>query len=243
MPRPYRSALVGGFGYLGLFVLAIFANFVVIEGLVESDNGAATVHNISESMGLFRLGLLAFLGIFLIDVAVAWALHIVFRGHDHDLSLLAAWSRLVYTVLLGAALVHLFEVLQLVGGEGHASVLGREYVEAQVLTAFESFDSLWLIGLAVFGLHLVLLGVLVAGSDEAPDPMGWILVVAGIAYMADTVAHVALTDYSSYENLFLALVAIPALIGEGWMGLWLIGRFRAWRSDVRGQGTSVPGHG
>ena len=72
----------------------------------------------------------------------------------------------------------------------------------------QSFDAAWLIGLAVFGVHLVLLGVLVLRSGLAPRVMAVLLMVAGAAYVLDTVAHVALPDYAAVAGVMLALVAV-----------------------------------
>ena len=88
---PRRAALIAGVGYLVIFVLAIFANFFVVNGLVESGDAAATARNIVDSEGLFRAGLVAFAIVFVIDVIVAWALFILFRNLSRDISLLAAW--------------------------------------------------------------------------------------------------------------------------------------------------------
>ncbi len=215
---PRRAARVAGGSYILLFVMAIFANFMVRERLIDPGNAAATVANVSESIGLFRLGLVAFLAIFLLDVIVAWALHIVFRDVDQDLSLIAAWFRLVYTVFLGAGLVSYFQTLLLVSGP---SFLASDQVGAQVMLAMESFDATWLIGLAAFGVHLVLLGVLVLRSGFVSKALGSILMVAGVAYVVDTVAHAVLSDYDSVSGVLLAAVAIPSMVGEGWLGLWL----------------------
>jgi hypothetical protein len=46
--------------------------------------------------------------------------------------------------------------------------------------------------------------------------------VAGAAYVIDTTAHSVLSNYSDYENLFIAIVAIPSVVAEGWFGLWLL---------------------
>lgn len=213
-----RAARLAGLSYIVMFGLAIFANFVVREGLIEPGDPIATVENVTESIGLFRLGLLAFLAIFVLDVVIAWALHVVFREVNHDLSLAAAWFRLVYTVLLGVSLVSFFDVIQAVTGDGSR---GADQVAGQVMAAMESFESMWLIGLVAFGVHLVLLGALIARSGLAARALGFILVAAGAAYVVDTVAHAVLSDYEAVSGLLLAAVAIPAMIGEGWLGLWL----------------------
>jgi hypothetical protein len=218
---PRRGARIAGVGYVLIYLLAIFANFAVLDGLVVDGDAAGTTVNVVGSLGLLRLAVVAFLAIFLLDVVVAWALHMVFRGVHRDLSLVTAWSRLTYTVFLGVGLVFLFQVLQLVGGDGYAA-LGTEQIEAQVLLALTSFRTTWLVGLTAFGLHLVLLGVLVLRSRLVPRAMGALLVVAGLAYAADTVVHALVPDYAAVANLMLALVAVPSMIGEGWLGLWLL---------------------
>ena len=102
---PRRAALIAGVGYLFLFFLAIYANFFVREGLVDPDNAAATFTNITDSEMLFRSGLIAFLIIFVLDIAIAWALYVLFKTVSQQLSLVTAWFRIVYTVFLGVGLI------------------------------------------------------------------------------------------------------------------------------------------
>jgi len=219
---PRRAARIAGAAYVLIFLLAIFANFMVRQGLVDSGDPTATVSNIADSIGLFRLGMVAFLAIFVLDVVVAWALHMVFRSVNRDLSLVTVWMRLVYTVLLGAALVFFFQVVALVGSAEYVASLGSASLEAHVMLALESFDAAWLVGLAAFGVHLALLGVLVVRSGLASRWLAYLLMVAGVAYVIDTVAHAALTNYADIASVFLVMVALPSMIGEGWLGLWLL---------------------
>ncbi len=147
---PRTAAVVAGVGYVVLFVLGIFANFVVREGLVVADDAQATAANIAESEGLFRLGMVSFLVIFLVDVIVAWGLYIVFRRTHRDVSLLAAWFRLAYTVFLGAALIYFFQALRFLGDSDALAAIDTAQREAQALVALDTFNAAWLIGLAAF---------------------------------------------------------------------------------------------
>lgn len=217
--RPY--ALTAGVGYVVLFVLGIFANFFVREGLAVTGDAAQTAANIVESEGLFRLGMLSFLVVFAVDVIVAWALYVLFKKVDENVSLVTAWFRIVYTVFLGVAVIFFYQAIQLLSGSEFLSVFDAGQLEAQALLAVEAFNSTWLVGLLVFGVHLILLGWLVVKSS-APRVLGYVLMVAGLAYVADTVAHTVLADYVDYENVFLLIVAVPSVIAEGWMGLWLL---------------------
>lgn len=217
-----RAAKVAGAGYVVLFIAAIFANFFVREQLVDASDAGLTASNIAESEGLFRLGLVAFLVIFALDVVIAWALHIVLRERHHDLSLLAAWLRLTYTVLLGVAIIFLYQALSLLGGAGFLTAIPTDQLHAQALVALDQFNATWLIGLLVFGLHLITVGWVLIKTRLAPQLLGLIMIVAGVAYVADTLFYSLLSNYGDYESAFLAMVAIPSMIGEGWFGLWLL---------------------
>lgn len=218
---PRRAARIAGISYLAMFVLAIFANFVVREGLIEPGDPTGTVANISDSIGLFRLGMLAFVVIFVLDVVIAWALHVVFRDVNRDVSLATAWFRLIYTALLGVAVVPMFQVLQILGGES-LGFLTSDQVEAQTMIELASFESTWLMGLVAFGVHLVMLGVLIIRSELVAKVLGFILIAAGLAYVLDTLAQGMLADYEAVAGVFLVAVALPSMIGEGWLGFWLL---------------------
>jgi hypothetical protein len=174
------------------------------------------------SEGLFRAGLVAFTVVFVVDVVVAWALYVLFRSLSRDVSLLTAWFRLVYTVLLGVALIFFFIALELLSGADYLSVFGPGQVDAHALLAVDAFNYAWLIGLVCFGVHLILLGYLVVASGWTAKALGYVLMVAGAAYIIDTLARAVIADYADVENLFLAIVAVPSVVGELWFTLWLL---------------------
>jgi hypothetical protein len=219
---PRAAARIAGWGYLAIFVLAVFANFFVRANLIEPNDAAATASNVLDSEALFRSGMGAFLVVFALDVLIAWALYVVFRGVSRDLSLLAAWFRLAYTVLLGVALVGFFAVLEVVSGDGYADAFGDAGRDGLVRLFADAFDAAWLIGLVLFGAHLVVLGFLVARSSFMPRVLGWILGIAGVAYVVDTFANTFLANYDDVETVFLVIVALPSVVGELWLTLWLL---------------------
>jgi len=40
--------------------------------------------------------------------------------------------------------------------------------------------------------------------------------------MLDTIAHIVLPNYEAYTSIFLALVAIPSILGEMSFSIWLL---------------------
>jgi hypothetical protein len=214
------AARLAGSGYVAIFFLAIFANFVVREGLIDSDDPARTVANIAGSTTLFRAGVIAFVAVFLLDIAVSFGLFVVFHPAGRRRSLHAAWFRLAHTVFLGVGAAVLMLALRLamdVDGQADPDGLGR-----MVLLAVDLFDDIWLIGLAAFGIHLVLVGRLILTSGIAPRGLGLVLTAAGVAYVLDTTAQFLLASYADWENLFLASVVIPSVLGEAALTVWLL---------------------
>lgn len=215
------AARWAGLSYLAIFGLALFANFAVLTGLVDADDPAGTVESIAANESVFRMGIAAFGVVFVLDIAVAWALHVIFRRYGAQRSLLAAWFRLSYTVMLGVAVAWLYLALLLAKGSAPASGLAAGAREAWTMLAVDAFEITWLVGLAAFGVHLVLIGRILLLNGLAPRLLGAILIVAGSAYVLDTFAHVVLADYASYANAFLLVVALPSIVGELWFTGWL----------------------
>lgn len=238
-PAPRTAALIAGYSYIALFALGVFGNFFARERLVETGDAAATFDNIAGNQGLVRLAIVAFIGAFALDVVVAWALFHVFRPAGAAISSLTAWFRIVYTVFLGAAVVFLFIVLRLVGDDTYVAALGQPAREAHTMIALEAFNAAWLIGLTCFGVHLVLLGCMSMRSNVAPRVLGVALVIAGTAYVFDTLAYSLLSTYTDQQDLFTAIVALPAVIAEGGLLVWLFRR--AGRSvPTASRGTTLP---
>lgn len=232
---PVRAAWLAGLAYVALFALALFANFAVRERLVDLDDPATTAANIAGSATTFRLAMLAFLIVFVLDVVVAWLLHVVFRPFGERRSLLAAWFRIAYTVFLGVAIVFMFVAVRLVDGEAITSAIPADERAAQATLALDAFNATWMIGLVLFALHLVVLGRIM--WSMAPRWVAAAPMLAGAVYLIDSIGYTVLSDYAEYQHVFTAIVVGPAIVAEGTLTVWLLHRGR--RSTVRD--TAVAG--
>jgi hypothetical protein len=161
------------------------------------------------------------------------ALFIVFKSVNRQVSLIAAWFRIVYTVFLGVAVVFLFLILELVSGAEFLNAFNQAQLEAQVALAAEAFSYTWLIGLASFGVHLIVVGYLLITSRWAPRALGIVIAVAGTAYVVDTFAYSLLSNHADYAGVFLAMVAVPSVVGEFAFAVWLLARGGRQRLAIR----------
>lgn len=221
-PNRRSMALLAGWSYVALFVLAVFANFFVRERLVDTADATATFTNLAANRGLVRAAIAAFITVFALDVVVAWALYHLFKPAGDALSALSAWFRIVYTVFLGVAVVFLYAVLRLTGDADHLTALGRPALEADTMLALDAFNVTWLVGLVAFGVHLILLSAMILRSGMARRALGVVLAVAGAAYVFDTAAFTLYPGYTEHADVFTAIVAGPAVIAEAAFALWLL---------------------
>ena len=196
--KPRKLAITAGASYLVIFFAAIFANFLVLQSIFTEPLATIQVNHM-----MVRFGIMAFMITVVFDVVVAWALFELFR--THHLSGLSTLFRMMHAAIMGVAVFALVVAL-------------KETTSEAIIRQADIFNIIWLIGLFFFGIHLILLGKILG----RPKLIAIFLVIAGIMYMVDTTAHFVLPDYDSYASIFLAMVAIPSILGEIALAVWLL---------------------
>ncbi len=172
---------------------------------------------------LFRSGIANFVVSVILDVVVAWLLYILLRPVNKNLAMLAAWFRLVYAAILGVALYNFLSVLQLLSDADYlTTVFETEQLQAQAMLFLNAFNYTWLIGLTVFGIHLFILGYLIFKSGYIPRIIGILLVASSLGYIIHSFANFLLPNYADFEAIFMAVVVVPAIIGEFSLTFWLL---------------------
>ncbi|MCH4553154.1 DUF4386 domain-containing protein [Aestuariibaculum lutulentum] len=193
-----KLSIITGLSYFIIFFAAIFANFFAIEALMKNP-----LETIQQNHLLVRFGILAFLVTVVFDVVVAWALYLLYKSNY--LSSLSTLFRMMHAAIMGVAIFAL-------------PLTFKVSTSNDILNHVHTFNTIWLIGLFFFGIHLILLGRII----NTPKFITLFVILAGVMYMIDTCAHFLLPDYDAYSSIFLALVAIPSIIGEMSLAIWLL---------------------
>jgi hypothetical protein len=208
-----RAGVIAGVALLVMVGLAAFANFVVVQGMLTPGDGPATAAEIVAREGTFRLGVLAWLLIVVLDVVIAWALYRVFRPVSPAVSMLAAVFRFAYAAVLLVAVGQLLRAVDVLTA-GSTPAASADGVAGHALLELNAFQDLYDLGLFLFGLHLALLGYLSLRSDFIPKVIGVLLVVAGVGYAVDTVGTIL--------ALGVPTVSVFTFLGELLLALWLL---------------------
>lgn len=217
-----RAARLAGAGYLAIIILGLTAELGIRANLVFLDDASRTASEIAGAQTLFRLSIAGDLVMLGFDAAVGAALFVVFRPAGAGLTVISTIFRVLHTAVYGATLVVLTIAAHIVSADANLAGFTAQQADTFVLLLMEAQASGYALGLAFFGVHVALLGLLILRSGYMPKTIGWLLLLAAVGYLADTFARVLLTNYADVQDVFSIIVLAPAFVGELSVGLWLL---------------------
>jgi Domain of unknown function (DUF4386) len=191
-----RAALIAGIGLLIMVIAAPFAELYVFPKLVIAENAAETVKNIIANKMLFTSAIFGYLITFICDLVVGWALYVLLKPVNKNLSVITAGFRWVYTGIALVALLNLVTVLRLLNTSNTLSLFQPDQLGAQVMLSLSAFRTQWHFGLLFFGIHLGLLGYLVSRSKYIPGILGVLLIITGLGYLLTSLKPFLFPDIS-----------------------------------------------
>ncbi|GGK34416.1 DUF4386 domain-containing protein [Yeosuana aromativorans] len=208
---------ISGIAYVMIFLAGFYANFVVLESLIDSSNPSITTANFINNHSLFGNGLLGFLVMLVFDLVLVWSLFGLTKSINITTSYIASFFRLLHALLFGFALFKLSEIYQITFKTSNSTNLQNSVSELLI-----DFDTLWTVGLIFFGIHLIVLGYLAIRSTYIPKVLGLLLILAAIGYIVDGMAKLFMSNYSDYKDVFEVIVIMPSVIGEFSFSVWLL---------------------
>lgn len=214
-----RAARVVGATYLLALVTSVFAEFYVRGSLIVADNAAQTTQNILTHEGLFRLGIVANLTTFAVDVVLITALYVVLRPVGPNLALAAAFWRLMETASIAISALADFDVLRLLSGADYLQPLEAQRLHVMARLSVGAHGAAYQLGLFFFAFGSTLFCYLWLRSRYIPRAL------AGLGVFSS-----ALVGICAYLFiLFPELIGIasptcyaPIFFFELIIGFWLL---------------------
>jgi len=200
------AAFIAGISLVIMAIVAGFAYGYVFNTLIVQDNAMETTKRITENNGLYLSGALAWVVVLILDIIVSLALFRFFKETDNRLSKISMLLRLLYSFLLALGIIYLFRV---------PNSLNSALIEVQ------HFQLIWSIGLVVFGLHLIALGILAYRSVDVPKLWGILLLLAGVSYVIIHLSKLIFGGRISIE-LLENILSLPMIVGELGFAIWLL---------------------
>ncbi len=212
---------------ISLIIMALAASFsygFAHRSLVVKGDASTTFINIMASSGLFKAEILGWLIILICDIVAAWAIYLFMKPLNKNLSLLGAWLRLSYATILGIAITNLIYVLLLTTDSQYSSIWTINQLQANMMLSLQAFESIWSIGLIIFGGHLLIIAIVALQSDQIPRIISILILIAAIGYL---VVHLSSSFFNQYDeiiSLIEMIFIVPMTVGELGFGLWLLFR-------------------
>ncbi|WP_430884595.1 DUF4386 domain-containing protein [Fusibacter sp. JL216-2] len=209
----YWSGLISGISLIVMMFTAFFAFGYAHDTLFAVGDPALTRSNLINTSQLLREEIAAWGFIIILDIIVAWGFYTYLKASARKLATLSAILRLIYTAMLGFALLQLTSIQVQSLSSTSADLIYNRFVQ---------FETIWSLGLIVFGAHLIATGFAAKKTPHIPRTLSALLVIAGLSYM---VVHGLENFLPSLERVTSMLeigLSLPMLIGEVGFGLWLL---------------------
>ncbi|MBD2860662.1 DUF4386 domain-containing protein [Paenibacillus sp. IB182363] len=218
----HTSAIVAGVSLFIMSIAAAFSYGYVHTSLIVNDDALMTLTNIQQSGSRFAFGILGWLVIILTDLLVSWAFYVYLKPIHHEYSLLAGWLRLIYTAILAIAVSHLVVAGRIARAGTSPFNESINGMASQSMLSIKAFESIWSLGLILFGLHLLAIGFIALSSRHIPKYVSIMIAIAGFSYV---IVHVMDNFFPQLEPIASSLetlLSIPMIIGELGFGIWLL---------------------
>jgi len=206
-----RTARVAGLWYLALAISGMLGFLIVRPQIYVAGDPATTLANLVERAALARLGLVLELALVVTQAVAAVWFYKLFRSFNGVAAGALAAFGMMNAVAIMASAGFMATALAVAGDPGLA--LGGDPAGIVGLM-YELSSHAWAVGGLFFGLWLIPMGHVAAGSGRMPKWLGRILIVGGFGYLLSAFVSHGLADSPAW--LVDGLV-IPATIGELWM--------------------------
>lgn len=214
-----KLARTAGFLYLIMIVTGGFAEAFVRGGLTVDGDPAATARNILESEQMYRLGFVADLICIIATTFLSLIFYYLFKPVNKFLSSMALLFSIIASAVMTANLIHQFAPLLLLHNTAYQQAFSIEQLQTQSLFFLNLQSQGYNISLLLFAFYFPIIGWLVYKSNFLPKVLGVIYTLAGVGYLANSLAWFLAPQLAGHLFLY---VLLPAFIGEVSMSLWLI---------------------
>jgi uncharacterized protein DUF4386 len=214
-----QQARVAGFLYLLLALIAPIGLLYVPGKLIVPKNATATADNIRASGWLLRIGIASELGHQVICVFLVLALYRLFKAVSESYARqMVILGALVSVPIVFVNVLNEIAALVLVSGADFLSAFGKPQLDALAYLFLRLHSHGITVASIFWGLWLFPFGMLVIRSGFIPRVFGFLLMIAGTAYVASSFTTLVLPRYAP----LISQLALPLEVAELPIVFWLV---------------------
>lgn len=207
-----KNALITGLSLLLMAVTAGYAYGYALSELYVKGNAEATLLQTQKNPSLVIGAIIGWVIILALDLIVSWTLYQFYAAVSKKKSAIMGILRVGYSVILAVAIYYLTQVIPAANAED----------QALVYRCFQYFDQVWLLGLIVFGLHLLVLGLLVLDDPSIHNLFGWLLLMGGISYSFISSMKTIYGETLEWVLQTEMVMSVPMAFAELALAVWML---------------------
>jgi hypothetical protein len=211
--RAHRAGIL----YFVFMIVAILGEFVLPNFQVQGD-AAATARKIAEGVATYRLAILTGFVTLLVFVFLVSSLYGLFKDVNRGLARLMVLLVVVGVSVALANMILKFVPLVFLRNADALPAFEKPELDALAFAALRLHSAGAILTMCFWGLWLFPFGLLVIRSGFLPKILGFLLLVAGFAYVAGSVTALVLPDHRQAASRVL----MPLYFGEVPIIFWLL---------------------
>lgn len=204
------NAKASGYALILMALASGFAIGFAFPKIYDKNQVELLFKNFTENYGLYKQMLIGLSFTAILDFLVSWTLFEFFKNDNKKISFISFALRIIYTFILAIATYYLFANLK----QG----LDNE----TLLENYNLFETIWTVGLIIFGGHLLAIGLLMKIHKKIPKILWLLTLIAGVAYIIVHLLKVIAPELNEFTQTLNNVLALPMALGEICLAIWLI---------------------
>jgi len=204
--------------FLILTMIGGYFGEMYVPSQIMTGDAAATVAQLRQHEGLFRLGFAAYLVEAFSDIILAWLFYVLLRPVHRDLALLSTFFGLVSMSLFAVTQMFYFSAPVFLKGSKYLTAFSPPQLEALANVFLSLYASLSGLFTLFYGTAWLVRGYLTFRSGYLPRFLRAFMVAAGLGFVAKNITSLLAPAYSS--DVLMA----PMFLNLAVLAVWMLFR-------------------
>jgi hypothetical protein len=220
VPTTRQQARAAGRLYFLLALTAPIGLLYVPGRLIVSGDAAETANRVAASPSILRLGIASELFHQSVGIFLVLALYRLFRQvSEKQAVLMVVLSLLPVPIVFGGVIAEI-AALFLASGADYLKAFDKPQLDALIYLAMRLHGRGITVASIFWGLWLFPFGALVIRSRFIPRVLGYLLWIAGAAYLASATATLVLPQFKPFVDSFAVILEVCELPIIFWLLIW-----------------------
>jgi len=215
-----HMARTAGFVYLLLIITGMYSLMYVPMQLLVRDNPAETLTSITNSLTLYKSGIVIGLLSTLTYLCLALVLYRLLKQVDKQYAIVMVIIVIIAVAFTFAMSLNQITVVSLIEDAQILGSMDTGTLQSQVDFYLNQYSQGVMVAQIFWGLWLLPFGYLVYKSGFLPKFFGILLMLGCVGYVLTFLGDFLIADYG--DTLFATIAGLPASIGELGICLWFL---------------------